>query len=641
MIRDISLKYLLILALAVTGLLPVAITALASYSTMQEELKEQAFSQLESVLNVKKSILEEHFRQKGADYSIEFIDLVMNERSAMGKTGETYLVGPDYRMRSDSNLDPVNHSVEASKNGTVEKNGADTLAVRRALDGISGRDIITDYRNRLVLSVYSPLRVDKNTVFAMIAEIDEIEINDRIAASLNTRMLVIMLISAMFMLVSAVVFSRIFNRNIAQVITELENLLDSVLKGNFSTRASEFKVGSDFREIVHHMNDLVEAYSLSNKEKKRLEDAVEYNQRLEAIGTLAGGIAHDFNNIISYMHAYAELALSESSGSDKASSHINEMIKGMDRAAKLVSQILTFSRQKGKSPEIMDLSSFVRETVKILSEILPKNITVECSAEKEIFILADPVSIHQILMNLCTNSFHAMQDSGGTMSVDLKLCHKIPGMCSLSIKDTGTGMTEEVKKKMFEPFFTTKPRGKGTGMGLSVVHGAVKDIGGDIKVTSEPGAGTVIEIKIPVKEKSFEDSSGCRPEMIFKGSGSVCIIDDEIDIVRSMTIILENMGYNVEGYTKASSFLETLNDDPARYNLVITDFNMPEMNGAELAGKVLSMNPEQKILLITGYADLIPQEKIEEAGFADILPKPFSACELSARIRTILDKTAI
>lgn len=640
MIRDISLKYLLVLALVVTGLLPVAITALASYSTMQTVLKEQAFSQLESVLNVKKSILEDHFRHHGQNYSIEFIDLVMNERSAMGETGETYLVGPDLKMRSDSYLDPQDHSVTASRDGTVEKNGADTLAVRRALSGISGKDIIIDYRHRRVLSAYSPVKVDENTVFAVMAEIDEKEIDDRIAASLNGRMLIIMLISVLFMIASAVVFSRIFNRNIAQIITELGDLLDNVLRGNFSKRASEFKVGSDFREVVQHMNDLVDAYSMNSTEKKRLEEAVEYNQRLEAIGTLAGGIAHDFNNIISYMHAYAELALAEQDRK-KISAHINEMIKGMDRAAKLVSQILTFSRQKEKIPEIMDLSSFVRETVKILSEVLPKNIPVECYAQKNINILADPVSVHQILMNLCTNSFHAMQEKGGTLSVGLNTAPDDPGFCILSVSDNGTGMSEEVRKRMFEPFFTTKPRGKGTGMGLAVVHGAVKDIGGEIAVISEPGAGTTIKIKIPVAEKETEKKDECRPEMICKGTGLICLIDDEMEIVRSHTIILENMGYNVEGYTKTGTFLETLTDDPARYDLIITDFNMPEMNGSELAQAIKKLNPEQKILLITGYADLIPENKLENAGFSDILPKPFSACELSEKIRKILSGSPI
>ena len=640
MIRDISLKYLLVLALVVTGLLPVAITALASYSTMQTVLKEQAFSQLESVLNIKKSILEEHFRQHGQNYSIEFIDLVMNERSAMGVTGETYLVGSDLRMKSDSYLDPQNHSVKVSQTGTIEKNGADTLAVRRALSGISGRDIITDYRHRQVLSAYSPVKVDEKTVFAVMAEIDEKEIDDRIAASLNSRMILIMLISVLFMIASAVIFSRIFNRNIAQIITELGDLLDNVLRGNFSKRASEFKVGSDFREVVHHMNDLVDAYSINSTEKKRLEEAVEYNQRLEAIGTLAGGIAHDFNNIISYMHAYAELALNESDN-EKVSAHINEMIKGMDRAAKLISQILTFSRQKEKVPEIMDVSSFVRETVKVLGEILPKNISVKCSAQKNINILADPVSVHQILMNLCTNSFHAMQEKGGTLSVGLHAVPDDPAFCILSVSDNGTGMTEEIRKKMFEPFFTTKPRGKGTGMGLAVVHGAVKDIGGEIAVTSEPGRGTAIEIKIPVAKKETEKQDECRPEMICQGTGFVCIIDDEADIVRSMTISLENMGYHVEGYTKTSAFLETLTDDPARYDLVITDFNMPEMNGSELAQAIKNLNPEQKILLITGYADLIPQNELEKAGLSAILPKPFSSCELSEKIRNILSVNPI
>ncbi|HNW82008.1 MAG TPA: ATP-binding protein [bacterium] len=634
MIKDVSLKIFLAIALSITGIFPVATAVLASYSIMQNELKEQAFSQLESVLNVKKSILEDHFRKNGVNYSISFIDLVMNERSSMGKTGETYIVGPDFRMRSDSSLDPVGHSVTASKNGSVEKNGADTIAVRRALSGNSGRDIITDYRKRQVLSVYSPLKVDEKTIFAVIAEIDEKEIDDRIAASLNSRMLIIILVSISMMLLSAFIFSRIINRNIQQIISELGNLLNNVLRGNFSSRASEDLVGSDFREIVRHMNYLVEAYSLNNDEKKKLEEAVEYNQRLEAIGTLAGGIAHDFNNILSYTHAYAELALDESKNNHPASEHINEIIKGMDRAAKLISQIMTFSRQKDKEKQTLDVSAFIKETVKMLSEILPKNISVECVAEKGIHILADPVSIHQIVINLCTNSFHAMQENGGKMVVRLHVSNTDPKLCHLIVEDNGTGMTEEVKNRMFEPFFTTKPRGKGTGMGLSVVHGAVKEIGGSITVETCFGKGTAIEIILPVVSENISDQQNPKSAELNTGSESICLVDDEAEIVRSHTIMLENMGFHVEGFTKPSSVIETLSDDPFRYDLIITDFNMPEMNGVEFAKKIRGINQDQKLILITGYNDLISGTDIDNAGFSSVIFKPFSQNTLSDKIKS-------
>jgi signal transduction histidine kinase/CheY-like chemotaxis protein len=636
MIRDVSLKIFLAVALAITGIFPVAIAVLAIYSTMQSELKEQAFSQLESVLNVKKSILEEHFRENGINYSIKFIDLVMNERSSMGKTGETYLVGPDFRMRSDSNLDPVGHSVAASKTGSIEKNGADTLAVRRAVSGVSGRDIISDYRKRQVLSVYSPLKVDDKTVFAVIAEIDEKEIDDRIAASLNSKMLVILFGSIALMLLSAFIFSRIINRNIQQIISELGNLLNNVLRGNFSLRASEDRVGSDFREIVCHMNYLVEAYSINNDELKKLEEAVEYNQRLEAIGTLAGGIAHDFNNILSYTHAYAELALDESKNNPTASEHINEIIKGMDRAAKLISQIMTFSRQKDKEKQVLDISAFTKETVKMLSEILPKNISIECHAEQGIHIFADPVSIHQILINLCTNSFHAMQENGGKMVVSLHLSKTDRKLCSLIVEDNGTGMTDEVKNRMFEPFFTTKPRGKGTGMGLSVVHGAVKDTGGKIKVETSSGKGTAIEIILPVVSDDVADLKNFKSVELTTASGSICLVDDEPEIVRSYTTILENMGFHVEGFTKPSSVIETLSDDPFRYDLIITDFNMPEINGIELAEKIRKINKNQKLILITGYNDLISFADIDLAGFSSVISKPFSQSTLYERILSSL-----
>jgi signal transduction histidine kinase/CheY-like chemotaxis protein len=475
--------------------------------------------------------------------------------------------------------------------------------------------------------------VDEKTVFAVIAEIDKDEIDNRISESLNRNMLLILLISTTLMLFSAFIFSRIINRNIQQMISELGNLLNNVLRGNFSSRASEDRVGSDFREIVRHMNYLVEAYSLNNDEKKKLEEAVEYNQRLEAIGTLAGGIAHDFNNILSYTHAYAELALDESKNNPTASEHINEIIKGMDRAAKLISQIMTFSRQKDKEKQVLDISVFTKETVKMLSEILPKNITVECHAEKGIHILADPVSIHQILINLCTNSFHAMQENGGKMVVSLHLSKTDRKLCSLIVEDNGTGMTEEVKNRMFEPFFTTKPRGKGTGMGLSVVHGAVKDTGGSINVETSSGKGTSIEIILPVVSDDVAELKNLKQHAeLSSAAGSICLVDDEPEIVRSHTIMLENMGFHVEGFTKPQSVIETLYDDPFRYDLIITDFNMPEMNGIELANKIREINKDQKLILITGYNDLISMADIDLAGFSSVISKPFSQSTLFERI---------
>lgn len=638
MLRDIPLRYFLALALFLSGILPLAAISLVSYSIMKEQMKDQAFAQLESVRDIKKSMLADHFGKQAGNYDIAYIDLLMNERSAMGETGETYLVGPDLRMRSDSYLDPQRHSVAASRAGTVADNGADTVAVRRALAGETGRDIIDDYRHRRVLSAYAPVRVDDGTTFALLAEIDEKEIDDRIAGALNDRTLIILLSALLLIVFSAALISILISRNIRQVIGELGTLLKSVLIGKLSHRAVPERVGTDFREVVRHMNEVVDAYSRNSEEKLKLEQAMEYNQRLEAIGTLAGGIAHDFNNILTYMYSYAELVRAGTADDPAVRRHLDELIKGMDRAAALIGQIMTFSRQKANEKTALDISLIVKESVKMLSEVLPRNIRVESAVEPEVYLLADPVHLHQILMNLATNAFHAMQKDGGVLTIALKrIGSGAEERARLTVADTGAGMSAEVQSRMFEPFFTTKPPGQGSGMGLAVVHGAVCDLDGRIEVDSAPGRGTTVTVLLPTitdEQLAEEPAPDSEPP---RGTGHLCLIDDEPEIVRSVTELLTGFGYTVEGFTDPATAYASWSQEPERFDLVITDFNMPEMNGALVASRMKEQRPLQKIVLITGYNDALSPEDAARIGFAEILTKPFSALQLAQRIERSLN----
>ncbi len=637
MLRDIPLRYFLALALFLSGILPLAAISLVSYSIMKEQMKDQAFAQLESVRDIKKSMLADHFGKQAGNYDIAYIDLLMNERSAMGETGETYLVGPDLRMRSDSYLAPQRHSVAASRAGTVADNGADTIAVRRALAGETGRDIIDDYRRRRVLSAYTPVRVDDGTTFALLAEIDEKEIDDRIAGALNDRIVIILFSALLLIVFSAALISILISRNIRQVIGELGNLLKSVLIGKLSHRAVPERVGTDFREVVRHMNEVVDAYSRNSEEKLKLEQAMEYNQRLEAIGTLAGGIAHDFNNILTYMYSYAELVRAGTADDPTVRRHLDELIKGMDRAAALIGQIMTFSRQKANEKTALDISLIVKETVKMLSEVLPRNIRVESAVEPEVYLLADPVHLHQILMNLATNAFHAMQKDGGVLTIALKRVGSgTEERARLTVADTGAGMSAEVQSRMFEPFFTTKPPGQGSGMGLAVVHGAVCDLGGRIKVDSAPGRGTTITVLLPtISEEQLAEEPAPDSEPP-RGTGRLCLIDDEPEIVRSVTELLTGFGYTVEGFTDPAAAYASWSQEPERFDLVLTDFNMPGMNGAFVATRMKERRPSQKILLITGYNDLVSPDDAARIGFAEILTKPFSAIQLASIVARTL-----
>lgn len=388
---------------------------------------------------------------------------------------------------------------------------------------------------------------------------------------------------------------------------------------------------------------------LANKEKNELEIQLQQAQKMEAIGTLAGGIAHDFNNILAVILGYAEMAKSSCSPDSRVSKDLDQVLEGANRAKSLVQQILAFSRQHEVEHVPLQPAHIVKETTKILRSSLPTTIEIKKHIPSSMsLILADPTQIHQILMNLCTNAFHAMEETGGTLDISLQevalgtqdLSHKPdvnPGkFIQLSVSDSGPGIPTEIQKKVFDPYFTTKETGKGTGMGLSIVHGIVKSYGGFISLHSTPEEGTTFKVYIPsVEKKKQEEHKDDEP--IPEGREQILFIDDEKLLVEMGRKMLERLGYHVTASSNSLEALEIFKKKPGHFDLVITDQTMPAMTGADLAKEMIEIRPDIPIILCTGYSTTMSEEKAKYIGIKEFALKPLSKKSIAKLIRKVLN----
>ncbi len=579
--------------------------------------------------------------------SFDSIDRIMRDRSGMGQTGETYLVGPDFKMRSDSFLDPEGHCVAASFKGTVPKNGVSTAASRKALAGETAAEIVTDYRGKVVLSCYAPVQLH-GLQWAILAEIDEQEIDARIASQLNRKIIIIIVSSLLLVLVVAFFISFIISRGIGTIVAELGNLLDSILKGRLDARGDTAKVGIDFQGVVVRTNQLIDAFVAELEEVKKLEGAVQHKQKIASLGTLAGGIAHDFNNILNYMLAYAEIVESQVEKGSFAYDNIQEITRAIERAGSLVSQILIFSSRVQPVARPMLMALIVKEAVRLLQATLPENIQVEKRITSEnLYVMADPTHAHQVIVNLCTNAIYAMQANGGRLTVTLdrimlesanSLDLPAGAYCRLTVADTGCGMTEEVKKRIYEPFFTTKPIGQGSGMGLAVVHGIIAICGGALQVTTSPGEGTTVEAYFPAAaglDAAVTEESG---EVALHGSGTILLVDDEAHIRRSTGMVLGQLGYGVTAAAGAPEALELFTRNPRAFDLLITDISMPDMDGFQLTQQIKALRPDMPVIMITGYSEKTTCQETAARGVSAFMIKPFTKTELSKTVSDVLGR---
>ncbi len=385
-------------------------------------------------------------------------------------------------------------------------------------------------------------------------------------------------------------------------------------------------------------------------EQKRLEGQVYQAQKMEAIGTLAGGIAHDFNNILSIILGYTDLAREDAPPDSKFASDLDKVLEAGKRAKDLVQQILAFSRQAEIERIPIQLQSLIKEALKMLRSSIPTTIEIRENIDsKSGVVLADPTQINQILMNLCTNANHAMEESGGILTIALNSIHvdKSDRLLSLNIEpgeyvlltvaDTGSGIGPDVLDKIFDPYFTTKEVGKGTGLGLAIIHGIIVDYGGAITVESEVGKGTTFRVYFPVVEQ--EELT------IIKGVGKIpmgneriLFVDDEELLIEMGQDMLERLGYSVTVRSNSLDALATFQNDPAAFDVIITDQTMPGMTGADLARRMLQIRPDIPIILCTGYSNLIDEKTAKSLGVKEFTLKPLTKGTIAKLLRKVLDE---
>lgn len=386
---------------------------------------------------------------------------------------------------------------------------------------------------------------------------------------------------------------------------------------------------------------------LAEEDRRRIEAQFFQAQKMEALGTLAGGVAHDFNNILTGILNYAELAKISSPENAEAVGYIDEVTNAGRRARDLVAQILAFSRSELRAPQPMHLDPVVREALRLLRSTLPANIEIEqrLAADAPV-VLADPSQMHQVVMNLCVNASQAIRDGTGRIEValeafkvDRKFAHQHPGFppgiaLKLTVKDTGPGMDQRTLARIFEPFFTTKAPGEGTGLGLPVVHGIVKNHRGVIEVFSAVGEGVTVQVYLPAYDEAFERASseagnGEGAVVPPGASERILLVDDEVGVADSTRLMLENLGYRVTMHCDSEQAFEVFAQEPRAYDLILTDYLMPRMNGVVLAEKILSLRPEIPILMTSGFVSNWSPEKLREHGIRDLVPKPTSVVDLA------------
>jgi len=381
-----------------------------------------------------------------------------------------------------------------------------------------------------------------------------------------------------------------------------------------------------------------------------VEKQLRQSQKMEAIGTLAGGIAHDFNNILSGIFGYSRLAEMDIDNPDKLKKDIEQIVKGAERATGLVRQILTFSRHTEYKKNLLKLFLVVKEAVKFLRSSIPATIEIRENIQSRAMVLADPIQIHQVIMNLCTNAYHAMRDSGGIMEVslsDIRITQKdyvheniqTPGdYIKLEIKDTGHGMDKAILDKIFDPYFTTKQPDEGTGLGLAVVNGIVKKHNGFINVLSECGKGSVFQVFFPMADKDGVLKTPVENnDKIVRGTEKIMLVDDEDSLLDVYRLMFERHGYSVAAFNSAVSALQAFIEEPEGFDIVVTDMTMPIMTGEELSRKILDIRKEIPVIICTGYSESFTEDTAKEMGISIYIQKPVKGQELFMAVRELLD----
>jgi two-component system, cell cycle sensor histidine kinase and response regulator CckA len=408
---------------------------------------------------------------------------------------------------------------------------------------------------------------------------------------------------------------------------------------------------TDITERKRQQKATTEAYEVLERqarERDKIEERLRQTQKLEALGTLAGGIAHDFNNILAGIIGFAELLQEDIPPDGPGLRHAELILKGANRGRDLVKRLLAFTRPSEHEKQPAVLQKIIEEALKLLQPLIPSTITIQKQISTAAVILADPVQMHQVVMNLCTNAAHAMQAKGGVLKVLLENTNFVdrasapyqdmqPGeYVKLEVQDTGIGMDAEILERIFDPFFSTKGHATSTGLGLSVVSGIVKYHDGYIKVDSKPGAGSTFSVYFPKTGKRA--SSDVEARNTPQGHERILFVDDEEMLVELNRARLRGLGYKVVATTRSLKALEVFKARPDRFDLVITDYTMPAITGIDLARELLKIRGDIPIILCTGYTEAISADRVKEHGFKELLMKPMTKTDLAETVRRVLDK---
>ncbi|MBF0589792.1 MAG: PAS domain S-box protein [Magnetococcales bacterium] len=376
--------------------------------------------------------------------------------------------------------------------------------------------------------------------------------------------------------------------------------------------------------------------------EQRLERQLRQGQKLEALGTLTGGIAHDFNNLLTPVLGFSEMALEELEPESRLYRNLKMVHQAGQRARDLVAQILTFSRCHEQDPKPTPLVPLIKEVLQLLHTTLPHHIEIQSHMELERgSVLADPVRIHQLVMNLGANAAYAMRRTGGVLAISLRrieaasLEEGSTSELELTVRDDGDGMEPAVVERIFDPFFTTKQAGEGTGLGLSVAHGIVQGCQGRIEVESEPGVGSLFRVYLPECDPAIQHEEQV-PVPLKKGGGRILWVDDEPMVLEPGRQILERLGYQVQAVSDPYKALAMLESDPHRFDLMLTDQTMPGMSGDALVSRVRRQGLKLPIILCSGYSEMMDDTRAREIGAQGYLAKPLTPRMLSEVLSRVL-----
>lgn len=389
---------------------------------------------------------------------------------------------------------------------------------------------------------------------------------------------------------------------------------------------------------------------MDHKEKEELTAQLEQAHKMEAIGTLAGGIAHDFNNILAAIIGYTEIVQDELDKSSPEKGYTDEILKATQRARLLVKQILTFSRKSDQVKMPIKLDQILNEVLKLLRATIPTTIEIKTNLLLEnAVIMAEATQIHQVIMNVCTNASQAIEDDKGWIEIGLDTVdleqvdipkepdYKSGPYVKFWVKDNGIGISPDIIKRVFDPYFTTKGVGKGSGMGLAVVHGIVKSHNGYISVDSRKGSGTCVSIYFPKMDREDQTVEQIAAQSV-SGTARILFVDDEPDILKVSGKRLERLGYTVTTFSNSVKAFEIFKTNPDQFDVLITDQTMPHLTGAELAEKIMKIRPDMPVILCTGYSAKLNKESAKRIGIRKFLFKPVESSTLTRAIQEVVKK---